>query len=254
MSSAKQLASEYGVEYGKSVLLPVGTKLAKFNKNEAPGHWPFCELVGSLTWLATQTRPDISNAMRVVAGYWSAPKSVHWRVALGILGYVRRTSGFGITFQRCTVGVLSLQVFVDADYASVAADRRSVSGELVMCDGACEFWFSRTQKCITLSTTEAEYVALADVMKEVLFLRQVWRFMLPAVGMLCTPVFENNEGAVQLAQNPITNSNSKHIPQVAGREEREIDNSRAVPVSACNFLTKAIARDSFEFHRNLAMS
>ena len=127
---------------------------------------------------------------------------------MGILGYVRRTSGFGITFQRGTVGGLSLQAFADANNASVAADRRSVSGELVMCGGACVLWFSRTRKCVTLSTTEAEYVALAYVMKEVLFLRQVWRFMLPAVGMPCILVFEDNEGAVQLAQNPVTNSNS----------------------------------------------
>ena len=210
-SFAEQLGDEYGIEYGKSVPLPVGTALAEFDKNEASGDWPFRELVGSLMWLSTQTRPDISNAVRAVARYCASPKFVHWKAALGILGYVRRTSSFGITFQRGTVGGLSMQVFADADYASKAADRRSVSGGLVMCGGACVSWFSRTQKCVTLSTTEAEYVALADVMKEVLFLRQVWRFMLPDVGMPCIPVFEDNEGAVQLAQNPITNSNSKHI-------------------------------------------
>ena len=61
-------------------------------------------------------------------------------------------------------------------------------------------WFSRTQKYATLSTTEAEDVALA-VIEEVLFLRQVWRFMLPDVGMPCIPVFEDNQGVMQLAQN-----------------------------------------------------
>ena len=35
--------------------------------------------------------------------------------------------------------------------------------------------------------------------------------MLPRKGMLCFPVFEDNQGAVQLAQNSMTNSNSKHI-------------------------------------------
>ena len=50
---AEQLASKYGVECGKSVPLPVSTKLARFDKNQAPGHWPFRELVGSLMWLAT---------------------------------------------------------------------------------------------------------------------------------------------------------------------------------------------------------
>lgn len=74
--------------------------------------------------LASQMRPDISNAVRVVGRYCSAPKFVHWKAALGILGYISRTSGMGITFDRSTVGGLSLQVFADSDYASKAADRR----------------------------------------------------------------------------------------------------------------------------------
>ena len=52
---AKQLADEYGIEFGKSVPLLVGTKRAKFDKDEAPGKWPFRDLVGSLMWLSTQT-------------------------------------------------------------------------------------------------------------------------------------------------------------------------------------------------------
>ena len=48
-----------------------------------------------------------------------------------------------------------------------------------MCEGACVCWFSRTQKYVTLSTSEAEHVALGDAVKEFLLLRQVWRFMIP---------------------------------------------------------------------------
>ena len=42
-----------------------------------------------------------------------------------------------------------------------------------MCRGACVCWFSRTQKCVTISMSEAKYVALGDAVKELLFLRQV---------------------------------------------------------------------------------
>ena len=55
-------------------------------------------------------------------------------------------------------------------------------------------------------------MALGDAVEELLFLRQVWRFMLPEIGMPCFPLFvEDNQGAVLHAQNPVTNSNSKHI-------------------------------------------
>ena len=132
--------------------------------------------------LSISTRPDIANAVRAVARYCTAPRAIHWKAALGILEYINGTSEYGITFQRGILSGISLEVF-DAAYASKATDRRSVSGGVIMCGGASVCWFSRTQKCVTRSTSEAEYVALGDVVKELLFLRQVWRFMLPSEAL-----------------------------------------------------------------------
>ena len=126
-------------------------------------------------WPANQTRPDVANAVRSVARYANQPRKVHWRKAICSLEYVFSTRDFGITFQKGSG--LELVEFADADYASKAAARRSVSGGAIMCAGACVFSFSRTQKCVTLSTTEAEYVALADTVKEAMFLRYVWKFI-----------------------------------------------------------------------------
>ena len=166
----------------------------------------------------------------------------------------------GITFQRGTLSGISLEVFADADYASKATDRRSVSGGVIMCGGASICWFSRTQKCVTLSTSEAEYVALGDAVKELLFLRQVWRFMLPSKVMPCFLVFEDNPCAVQLAQNPLTNSNSKHIG-VRHHFLRELVRQRDTKVvqvpsefQHADILTKALAFDLFAFHRNFLMN
>ena len=85
---AEQLADEYGIEYGRGVQISIGTKLADFDKNEASRNWPFRELIGSLMWLSTQTRPDICNAVRAVARHCAASTYVHWKAALSILGYV----------------------------------------------------------------------------------------------------------------------------------------------------------------------
>ena len=144
--------------------------------------------------------------------------------------------------------------------SSKATERRSVSGGLIMCGGASVCWFSRTQKCVTLSTSEAEYVALGDAVKELLFLRQVWRFMLPSKVMPCFPVFEDNQGAVQLAQNPITSSNSKHI-DVGHRFLRELVCQRNIKVvqvpskfQHADILTKALAFDLFAFDRKFLMN
>ena len=123
-------------------------------------------------WLSISTRPDISNVVRSVARYSSAPKAIHWKAALGILAYINGTSWLGIAYQRGTIASAFLEVIVDADYASKATDRRSVSGGAIMCAGACQcmssacvYWFSRTQICVTLPTSKAEHVAPGDAVK-----------------------------------------------------------------------------------------
>ena len=157
---AENTALKFGVSSGRRNLLEKGLKLEEFDATEPEGDWPFRELVGCLMWLANQTRPDIANAARAVARFTNSPRGIHWKTAVGIFYCVFFTSDIGITFQRGSR--LELVAYADADYASKATDRRSVSGGAVMCAGACVCWFSRTQKRVTLSTTEAEYVALAD--------------------------------------------------------------------------------------------
>ena len=116
-SLAEELVKKFRVTSVQSVPLQVGVKLEEFDENEETESWPFREFVGGLIWLVISTRPDISNAVRFVARYCSAPKSVHWKSALGILAYVNGTCGFGITYQRGTTVGISLEVFADADYA-----------------------------------------------------------------------------------------------------------------------------------------
>lgn len=80
-----------------------------------------------------------------------------------------------------------------------------------MCAGGEVSGHSKTQKCVTLSTTQPEYVGMADAGKVGLFLREVDVFMLRKVGMPCMPTYMGNEGAIQIAKHPISTSNSKHI-------------------------------------------
>ena len=152
-------------------------------------------------------------------------------------------------------------MFAGADYtASRATDRRYVSGGAIMCAGACVCWFTRKQKCVPLSTSKAEHVALGDALKELLFLRQVWRFMIPGKGMPCFPVFEDNQGALQLSKNPVSNSNSKHIDvryhflRELIRQEDIIVNHVPSEYQHADILPKALAFDLFAIHRRFLMN
>ena len=93
-------------------------------EEEDAGDVPFREVVGSLMWIANQTRPDISNAVRAVARHSHEPKKSHWKAAQKILNYLHETAHLSSKFSKnATVDVGTL-VYVDADFASMATDRR----------------------------------------------------------------------------------------------------------------------------------
>ena len=101
---------------------------------------------------------------------------------------------------------------------------------------------------------------MSDMGKENLFLRQVWYFMLPKARMPCIAMYEDNEGAIQIAKHPISNSNSKHIDvrhhflrELVERKEIEIIHVASQHQHA-NFLTKALPEREFEFHRGIVMN
>ena len=82
-------------------------------------------------------------------------------------------------------------------------------------------WHSRMQEVTASGTSEAEYVALSEVVKEVLFLRQVQEFMEP---------FEDNEGAIKLATNKHASRRTKHI-DVKHHLVRDASDARKVSVA-----------------------
>ena len=95
-------------------------------------------------------------------------KLLHWITTSGILAYITGTSSYVVEFyRRPTTASSFLEVIADADYK--ATHRRSVSGGAVMYGGTCVCWYYRAQRCVTRSTTEAEYVVLGEAVKELLF-------------------------------------------------------------------------------------
>lgn len=80
-----------------------------------------------------------------------------------------------------------------------------------MFTGACVCLCSRWQIGGTLSIAEVEYVALVDTIKEAMFMRYLWSFIVLDFGARCITVFDDNKEAGHLAQNPVCTSNSKHV-------------------------------------------
>ena len=93
-----------------------------------------------------------------------------------------------------------LSAYSDANWASNKDDRRSISGVLVMINGASVVFKSRTQHNVSLSTAEAEYVALSLCVQEVFWVKSLLREMGIEIKVP-VPIFEDNQGAIAIAKN-----------------------------------------------------
>ena len=226
---------------------------ANLGPNEPGGDWPVREAVGSLTWLSNMTRPDIINAVRVVARYAHEPTEILWQVIMKILSYLNGTKSPGITYVQGSG--LSLNMYADKDYINKDNDRRSVSEIAVTLGGTAVSHTIKTQRIVSLSTSEAEYIAAGDGVKEALFVCAVLSFITPETCGASVKVFENSQGTEALIENPLSSARSKHI-DVCFHFVCELFKARMVSVEYvasaeqhADILTKALSRVNFRYHR-----
>ncbi|RVE40811.1 hypothetical protein evm_014540 [Chilo suppressalis] len=119
---------------------------------------PFKELIGSLLYISTNSRPDITYAVSYLSRYLDRPTQDAWKAGKRILRYLKGTLEKGLLYTK-TEDSSKLQAYSDADWAADKTDRKSTSGCVIYHGDNPVSWFSRKQTCTALSTAEAEYVA-----------------------------------------------------------------------------------------------
>jgi len=100
------------------------------------------------------------------------PSGEHWRAVKRIFRYLRQTMELGIRYQN-SGGNMILKGYSDADYAGDTETRRSITGYIFTIAGGAVSWKSQRQSMLSLSTTEAEYVAASAASKELIWLRRL---------------------------------------------------------------------------------
>ena len=169
------------------------------------------ELVGSLIYAATSTRPDISFVVSRLSQYLSAPQNKHMVMAKHVLRYLKGTLDNELVYRKSDKP-LGLFGYSDSDWASSIEDRKSITGYCFSMtgQGGVISWKSKKQPTVALSTCEAEYMGLGSATQESLYLTQLLRGM--DVNMYtCATIFEDNQGAIALGHNPVNRQRSKHI-------------------------------------------
>lgn len=206
---AKKVLSKFEMGDSSCVLTPADSNQVMYQFEDSElSTYPYRELIGSLMYLAVATRPDIAHAVGVVSRYLEKPTVVHEKAAKRILRYIKGTINFGISFPSSNNRKLT--GFSDADYAGDMDTRRSTSGFVFLYGNSIISWNSERQKSVSLSTTESEYIAASNAVRELVWLKVFMNELLPdKLEKVC--FFMDNQSAIRLIKNPEFHKRSKHI-------------------------------------------
>ena len=219
----------------------------------------FPSLVGSLLLLNLQTRSDISQATSQLTRFVSNPCPSHITAAKHLLRYLNGTRNLGITYSKS--GNSTPEIYSDATWASDPHTQRSVNAYVVLLYSAAISWHCGTQKSVSLSTTESEYFALSETVKEAVYIKNALLQMKfasikhwqkePMV------ILDHNQAVIKIVVGDIKHKHQKHILVRLAYVREQFQSKTILPVyvpSADNIadvLTKLnLPRDTFtRFHR-----
>ncbi|KAL5841649.1 hypothetical protein ACOSQ3_012252 [Xanthoceras sorbifolium] len=210
----KKVLSRFNMQDAKPVSTPLGVHF-RLSKEQSPkteeerthmAKVPYASAIGSLMYAMVCTRPDIAQVVGAVSRYMNNPGKIHWEAVKWILRYLRGTTNKTLCFKG---GDTTLTGYVDADLAGNVDIRKSTTGYVYTLGGTAVSWVSQLQKIVALSTTEAEYVAVTEASKEMVWLQN----FLEELGKKQEDnvLYCDSQSAIHLAKNPSFHSRTKHI-------------------------------------------
>jgi len=198
--------------------------------------------------------PDIAFIVKYLSRFVTYFNKQHWCAVKNIFKYLSATINLGILYDETNESIYP-ECFSDSDYAGDMNTRRSTTGYVFKLAGGAITWGSLRQRTVSLSTTEVEYIAACEAVKEAIWLKQLLRDS----GCQCDKAIIikiDNQSAIKLIRNPEFHKRSKYIDiryhfvrekYSSGDIEIEYVRSRNQLV---DILTKALSRDLFQTLRS----
>ena len=210
----KRVLQRFHMEKAKVVSTPLATHF-KLSSKQSPSNEddklymqrvPYASAVGSLMYAMVCTRPDIAHAVGTVSRFLSNPGREHWNAIKWILRYLRGTVNMMLCFSDDKPTVVG---YSDLDMAGDIDSKKSTSSYMIKFEGGAVTWQSRLQRCVALSTTEAEFISITEACKELLWVKK----FLQELGVVQDKylLFMDSQSAIYLGKNSIFHSKSKHI-------------------------------------------
>lgn len=250
-----EIIKRFGMEDASSVVTPLlagshprreGQELISVTKSE------FQELLGMLNWVVNISRPDLTYAVRQLGRFQANPMEEHWEMGKRIVRYLTGTRTFGIKFED---DGKTLQGFSDSDWAGDPDSRYSRSGGLIWRNGPIE-WTSSLQKVLTHSSTEAEYVALSSLSRDLDYFKDL-SIEIHLQNIAPIIVHSDNTSAIHLSESEAINSRNRHM-DIRLHHIRELVVNGTIAMqhistddNPSDIFTKSLGKEKFTKFRNL---
>ena len=222
----RKLLEKYGMQHANVVLTPLPTNashqlLPAFEDEphlSKQDHSSYRAIVGGILYLAVCTRPDLSFAIGALARQMHAPTMRHFRMLKRVLRYIAGTRNLVLHYARVApLETSALLAAVDSDWGGIIESRRSTTGYLVSIHDTPVYWRSKRQTVITLSSGEAEYVALSTCAKDVTWIRKFFTEICTQTPwsesntIAPTTVEIDSTAGASIASNQNMSARNKHI-------------------------------------------
>ena len=200
-----------GLQDAKTSRIPMDIGYINIDRNKCTfleSNDIYRQLIGCLLFLCVNTRPDIAAVVSILSQRVSNPTKEDWVELKRLIRYLKGTKHFKLKLGNLRSN--NLIVFSDADWAQNRNDRKSNTGYLFKFNGAAISWTCRKQQCVALSSTEAEYIALAETAKELIWVRKLLEDfeMLQEEPVI---VYEDNQSCIKLVDNEKISRRTKHV-------------------------------------------
>ena len=189
----------------------IGGKVDDISKVDEKTQSMYRSGLGTLLYLTKHSRPHITNSVRELSKSIDGASMAHVTEMYRVINFVLETKTLGLRMVPIFKdGIWKLEALSDSDFANDKDTRYSVYGYIIYSCGIPVAWKSKSMKSGVLSTTEAEYVAVSEVVKEIKFLYQMLRSIEIEVP-LSIKVQVDNVGAIWLSNSSCVSERTKHV-------------------------------------------
>jgi hypothetical protein len=169
--------------------------------------------IGQIMFLIKHSRPDLMSAVRELSKVLGKATEAAYKELLSCAKFVIGTKNKGLKVDPHDTkkGLWEMTVFSNSDWAGDPDDRKSVGCYVIFLNGAPIAWRARSQKVVSLSSSEAEfYACCAEAVREVSFIAQILLFMGVSIKIL-VEVWIDNVGAIFMTKNQTSSSRTRHM-------------------------------------------